>query len=102
MPSDTTIEQKIDRTLEVTASVLNEIIPVACSGNGKVRQSTIRKTGLKYCLPFCVKMQSDHPYQSEEEAINGLAPVAFWIFGWAARQFAILVIKALWRRWHQE
>ena len=47
-------------------------------------------------------MSGDKPYGSVEEAINGIAPVAFWIFGWAARQFAIMVIKWLWNRWHSD
>ena len=85
---------------QVTADVLREFTPVASQNGHPKTQTRQLKTARRYCDRFCERMQ-DEPFSSEDEAINGLAPVAVWFFGWAARQFAILVIKALWRRWHQ-
>ena len=85
---------------QVTADVLREITP--CTSEKPLNRNEKRSLAKarRYCDRFCERMQ-DEPFSSEEDAINGLAPVAVWFFGWAARQFAILVIKALWRRWHE-
>jgi hypothetical protein len=48
---------------------------------------------------FFARMNSPFPYESAEQAIQSLAPVAVWFFGWAARQLAIAVIRFLWDRW---
>lgn len=93
---------RTDKAFLVTQDVLSEVVPM---GSSRVRRMMAQRKvekARRYCDDFCYWMQSDYAFRNEEEAINSLAPAAVWIFGWAARQFAILVIKALWRRWHQE
>ncbi len=55
-----------------------------------------------YCGSFFKQMNSDKPFETPEEAVAALAPIAVWFIGWAARQFAIMVIKWLWNRWHSD
>lgn len=97
--------------MKKTESELNQIIGdvmgVACpaervgSQAHLIEQDRKRERAKRYCYRFASHMQSDMPYQSEAEAITALAPVAVWIFGWAARQFAIYVIKLIWNAWHK-
>lgn len=56
----------------------------------------------RLCDQFFSAMESDSPYQTDEDAIQALAPIAVWFFGWAARQFAIAVLRWLWNRWHED
>ena len=59
-----------------------------------------RKAVERHSNRFFARMNSPFPYESAEQAIQSLAPVAIWFFGWAARQLAIAVIRFLWDRWH--
>lgn len=59
-----------------------------------------RRSVEKWFNRFAVRMNSSRPFESPEEAIAAIAPAAFWIFGWAARQLAMAVIRFLWDRWH--
>lgn len=54
----------------------------------------------RYCNRFFVRMNSSQPFETPEDAIAAIAPVAVWFIGWAARQLAIAVIRFLWDRWH--
>ena len=85
----------------VTDAVLAEVIPVACVHDENGRRSQKERKAKRYCDAFCVKMQSREPFATPDEAVAALAPVAVWFIGWAARQFAIMIIKALWHHWHQ-
>lgn len=85
----------------VTDAVLAEVIPVACVHDENGRRSQKERRAKRYCDAFCAKMQSREPFATPEEAVAALAPVAVWFIGWAARQFAIMIIKALWHHWHQ-
>lgn len=90
-----------DKARRVTAAVLNEVLPVACVRDCDYKSIRKAERAQKYCSAFCVKMQSREPFATPEEAVAALAPVAVWFIGWAARQFAIMIIKALWHHWHQ-
>jgi len=89
---------------DIRRRVLMEVIPVSAVNvkrgyekrAGKLVQAT------KYCDDFFEAMTTGTGYASEEEAIQKLAPIAGWFIGWAARKFAIMVIKALWRHWHSD
>lgn len=93
---------RTDKAFLVTQDVLSDIVPMGSFRFRWIIGNHKAATARRYCDEFCGRMQTDAPFASEDEAINSLAPMAVWIFGWAARQFAILVIRALWRRWHQE
>ena len=84
----------------VTADVLQNFLPLACTHDSEITEWRKKQKAERYCNNFCRAMIHD-PFASEQDAINAIAPAAVWIFGWAARKFAILVIKALWRRWHE-
>lgn len=81
--------------------VLREVVPVAAAKDRAARRRQAAETAAatKHCNRFISKMESSSPFESEDEAIMTLAPIAVWFIGWAARQLAILVIKAIWRRW---
>lgn len=86
-----------NRLLEDAVVSLCPMISAATKPSGKpVRQNeaSVRKYGTK----FLDRMSSDAPFETEEEAIAALAPVAVWIFRWALRQLAIQVIRYLWMR----
>ena len=89
------------KAARVTAEVLAEVIPVACVHEDTGGRYLKERKALRYCDAFCVKMQSREPFATPDEAVAALAPVAVWFIGWAARQFAIMIIKALWHHWHQ-
>lgn len=84
----------------VMADVLQNVIPLACVHDSESTEWRKTKKAERYCNAFCRAMIHE-PFETEQDAINAIAPAAVWFFGWAARQFAILVIKALWRRWHE-
>ena len=76
---------------------------VTYSGEGRVLKDAVRERKVnRYCDRFFAVMQSDAPFMDEDDAIQQLAPVAVWFIGWAARQFAIVVIRWLWAAWHDE
>lgn len=50
---------------------------------------------------FVLRQVSDEPFETPEQAIQALAPIAVWIFGYLARQFAIMVIRAVWDSWNR-
>lgn len=89
---------KVER---VTSAVLREVIPVACVNDSYAAYDRKTRRAQRYCVAFCTKMQSREPFATPDEAVAALAPVAVWFIGWAARQFAIMIIKALWHHWHQ-
>lgn len=88
------------------SDIIRDVMLQACppvrygSESQVMEHAKTRERASRYCYRFAAHMQSDMPYQSDTEAINALAPVAVWFIGWAARQFAIAVIKLLWNRWH--
>jgi hypothetical protein len=86
----------------VTEAVLREIIPVASVHDDEGGQFQKEKKARRYCAAFAAKMQSSEPFQSVDEAVQALAPVAIWFFGRVARRFAIMILKALWRHWHSD
>lgn len=97
MKPQTEVDQIID-------SVLDDICPpvVGASDAYRAARYSRRNKAVSYCMNFSDTMQGNAPFATEDEAIQALAPVAVWFIGWAARQFAIFVIKSLWRRWHAE
>lgn len=48
---------------------------------------------------FFDRMESERPFKNETEAVEAIAPIVIWGFGWAARQLAIMVITYLWNHW---
>lgn len=90
------------KAARVTSEVLAEVIPVACVHDDYIDdRSKKERRAKRYCEAFCAKMQTVEPFATPDEAVAALAPVAVWFIGWAARQFAIMIIKALWHHWHQ-
>ncbi len=87
---------------QIVSDVLLDMFPQSSQKDARYYLDAERRMSQAkpYCRKFTAQMQFGVPYQTEAEAINALAPVAFWFFGWAARQFAIYVIKLLWARWH--
>ena len=94
-------ESEIDQIIK---DVLQEACPDMLFGSDAAAKSQRRnkEAAQHYCERFANAMDFGVPYQSEAEAINALAPVAVWFFGWAARRFAIYVIRLMWRRWHAD
>lgn len=87
----------------VTAAVMRELLPVCYAKETPIYKAFDKEDkARRYCRRFAAKMNSAEPYATPEEAIQALAPVAVWFIGWAARQFAIMVLKALWRHWHSD
>jgi hypothetical protein len=89
---------------EIRRSVLQSCIPVSATNS---RRDFAKRTkqvvqAHAYCDRFFQSMHSKAPFDSEEAAIQSLAPIAVWFIGWAARQFAFLVIRALWREWNRQ
>jgi len=86
--------------------IISDVMSAACPAVRFGSEATLlehdrkRERAMRYCERFTRKMKFGVPYQSESEAITALAPVAIWFLGWAARQFAIYVIRLLWARWH--
>jgi hypothetical protein len=82
--------------------VIQQVIPVSSSLNEKQRKERDGKIikANRYCDLFFAEMLTGNGLRSEAEAIQKIAPVAIWFIGWLARQFAVQVIKALWREWH--
>lgn len=72
------------------------------SGGQVVSDVKAQKRVKKYCQAFFEGMSGDQPYGSVDEAVNKIAPIVIWGFGWLSRQFAIMVIKWLWNRWHSD
>ncbi len=85
----------------------NSVLMEFCSINGNAGPKEIlendrrRKRVEKWCDKFIDRMLSADPFKTEEEAINGIAPVLSFLFWWAARQLAIAVVRSLWRRWSE-
>jgi len=86
---------------DIRRSVLNTVIP--CSAIASRRDHAQRPDRIveanRYCDQFFGRMLSEKRYATEAEAINSMAPIAIWFIGWATRQFAIAVIRCLWRHW---
>jgi hypothetical protein len=60
-----------------------------------------RRTAVeRHCNRFFARMNSTRPFASSDEAVKALAPIAFLVINWAARQLAIAVIRWLWHQWH--
>jgi hypothetical protein len=95
--------RKHDTISDIRRAVLMEVVPMCDQANAQHRSRQARQVrdANRYCDQFFDVMLSDDYFITEQHAINSLAPTAVWIFGWIARQFAIRVIKALWRRWHE-
>lgn len=85
-----------------SAAVFTFCCPLSASASHTERLSHVneRRKVERYCNRFFVRMNSSRPFESPEEAISAIAPIAVWFVGWAARQFAIAVIHFLWARWH--
>lgn len=89
----------------VLAEIRNAVIAETCpesslmSASGRRERNKRLEKANSYCDAFLQRMQSDEPYESVDDAICEIAPAFVWIFGWAARQFAIFVLKSLWRHW---
>jgi hypothetical protein len=81
-----------------------DVVPMCDQKDARQRHWQTRqiRQANQYCDQFFDVMLSDDYFVSEQHAINSLAPVAGWFLGWFARRFAIMVIKALWRRWHEQ
>jgi hypothetical protein len=88
---------------DIRRTVLMEVVPMCDQHNAQHRAKQARqiRDANRYIDQFFDVMLSDDYFITEQHAINSLAPTAVWIFGWVARRFAIMVIKALWRRWHE-
>jgi hypothetical protein len=89
--------------IDIRRRVLMEVIPMASTrmpAKDYIERSKKIGKASKLCDRFFERMQTQSSFETEAEAINKLAPVAVWFIGWAARRFAIMVIKALWREWH--
>jgi len=84
----------------IRRNVMQRVIPVAAaSAADRKRQAAQIRDANKYCDSFFDQQEFGSPFKCEQEAIKAMAPLAVWFIGWAARQFAIMVIKALWREW---
>jgi hypothetical protein len=70
-------------------------------GSEKYRRKQERAAN-HYIDEFFIAQVRGQSFQTEEEAIQALAPVAVWFLWWVARQFAIMVIKAVWRAWNED
>jgi hypothetical protein len=92
--------------LELIDDVFRDVVPLNNPHSLFISEKEYRQRQSKletvrgYCNRFVSTMESDAPFESEAEAIQKLAPVTVWFIGWLARRFAIMVIKAAWRRWH--
>lgn len=87
-----------------SAAVFTFCEPLSASASPlqRLNHTNERRSVERYCNRFFARMNSSRPFESPEEAISAIAPVAVWIFGWAARQFAMAVLHFLWARWHAE
>lgn len=84
----------------IRRNVMQRVIPVAgTSAADHQRQAAQIRQANKYCDSFFDQQEFGSPFETEQDAVNAMAPIAVWFIGWAARQFAIMVIKALWREW---
>lgn len=89
----------------ILAEIRNAVIAETCpesslmSASGRKERSKRVEKANSYCDAFMQRMQSDEPFESIDDAICEIAPVAVWFLGWAARQFAMFVLKSLWRHW---
>ena len=93
--------KRTDAELKRIRTAVLQSTTVCASNGGKPLNKRQAAKADRYCNTFIENMNSETPlYESEDAAINAIAPIAVWFFGWAARQFAIWVIKALWREWH--
>ncbi len=85
----------------------NAVIMEFCTPNGSAGPKELlenekrRRRVDRWCDKFIDGMLGPKPYQSEEEAIGAIAPVAVWFIGWAVRQLAIAVLRSLWKRWNE-
>ena len=85
----------------VTSAVMADISGLQAGGPVRRRATEReRRQAQSLCDRFCDRMESMQAFSTREEAIESLAPIAVWIIGLAARQFAIWVITRLWERWH--
>ncbi len=86
---------------EIRNAVLSEVCPESSlmSATAKKERSKRLDKANAYCDAFMNRMQTDEPFESVDEAICEIAPIAIGFLWWAARQFAIFVIKSLWRHW---
>jgi hypothetical protein len=93
--NQTFVEQDIRR------NVLKSCIPVTAVASQRDLHKRTKQIvqANRHCDEFFAAMRSESPFESEEQAIQSLAPIAIWFIGWAVRQFAIMVIKALWREY---
>jgi hypothetical protein len=80
-------------------AVLQFAVSNGAGGRPITDRAKVKKVS-RYCDRFFDAMQSEAPFRSADEAVSALAPIAVWFIGWAARQFAIAVIRFLWERWH--
>jgi hypothetical protein len=87
-----------DRILSDAVDIFCPVVSGASEkeqAHAKNQSAKVRKWGNR----FFDRMEGRSPFQSEEEAIEAIAPVVIWGFGWAARQLAMMVIRFLWRQW---
>ncbi len=85
------------------SDIQREVCPLSASADKAARRKHARDLEAVegHCRRFIAVMDSGSPFETVDDAIMALAPVAWWFIGWAARQLAILVIKAIWKRWNQ-
>lgn len=83
------------------SDVQREVCPLSAGAGASARRKHAKdlEATERHCRRFAALMESDAPFETVDDAIMALAPIAVWFIGWAARQLAILVIKAIWRRW---
>lgn len=86
----------------IKADAIERFCPV--TSNGKKSSREAEKIAA-WVDSFTTKMNSDKPYETVDEAVEALAPIAITLFGfmfrWAIRKLAIAVIKFSWSRWHE-
>ena len=94
--------QTIDEC-DIRRNVLMSCIPLTSTASHREINKRAKQIvqAHQHCDEFFHAMRSSQPFETEEQAIQSLAPVAIWFFGWAVRQFAIFVIKALWREYNR-
>lgn len=87
-----------DRILADAVDVFCPVISGASpseKSHAKSKSAKVRRWGNR----FFDRMESSNPFESEAEAVEAIAPIVIWGFGWAARQLAIMVLSYLWNQW---
>jgi hypothetical protein len=100
-----------DHLIQVVAAVRNDVLVQVvpeedmslCSASDRSAKQADRKDRLaranRLIDRFILRQISTDPFETPEQAIKALAPIAVWFIGYIARQFAIMVIRAVWESW---